>query len=104
MDAFLRERLNFSSRKATGTSINEICAPMEAMAVRMKKITMKTLPNGMEAKTDGIVRKSSDGPAFGSYPKAKTAGKMAIPASRETARSEKATRMAVPGIFWSSRK
>jgi len=65
---------------------------------------MNTRPSGIALKTAGMVMNRSDGPASGSKPKAKTAGKMAMPARMETSTSPSMTRAAVPGMFWSARK
>ena len=80
--------------------VNELEAQRQTLpADSTKKSTIKRWPNGMLAKTAGMMMNSSEGPAVGSKPKANTAGKMAIPASMETNRSAHITRNAVTGIF-----
>ena len=100
----VRGREKRSESQATGTSSKERMAPVEAMADRMKKSVAKKVPPGMEAKTAGMVRKSRAGPSAGWKPKLNTAGKMAMPASRETSRSQIMTRVAMSGILTSSLK
>ena len=73
-------------------------APVAAIPARTKNMTTNTLPNGSEAKIDGMVMNNSDGPASGLNPKVKTAGKIAIPARIETVKSASMTVTAVLGI------
>ena len=68
---------------------------MVAMAVRRKKSAVKSPPPGIFEKMSGMVLKRRPGPPAGVPPKAKTAGKMARPASSDTAVSASATRAAL---------
>ena len=65
---------------------------------------MNTTPPGIDVKTAGIVMNTSEGPADGAKPKVNTAGKIAMPASSDTDKSASMTRVAVHGMFCSSRK
>ena len=58
-----------------------------AIKTRMKNKNPKNAPKGMSAKTAGKMEKIKPGPAVGSKPRAKTAGRMAQPdkiAARES--------------------
>jgi hypothetical protein len=79
----------FSSvMKATTTSNIEIIAVVAAIAVKIKNIITSSPPKGILEKTNGIVINKSPGPCSGAIPKENTAGKIAIPASKDTIVSE----------------
>ena len=70
----------------SSSDIEEVSA---ATKKSRKKITAKTTPPLIFAKRVGTVMKVSPGPAAGSAPKAKTAGKIISPARKATAVSMK---------------
>ena len=76
-----------------GFSIKETEEVMAAKRTRIKKITAHRVPKGMESNTAGSVIKIRPGPAEGSKPNAKTAGRMAKPASSAAQVSNKGTTM-----------
>ena len=68
-------------KNATTTSNNEIEEVTAARNISTKNRRPKICPNGIESNTDGKVINIKLGPAPGSKPKAKTAGKTAKPAA-----------------------
>jgi len=74
----------FSTSQAAAGSTREMAEVQAAKTSRMKKRVPNSSPPGIWPKAMGRVMKTSPGPAPGSMPLAKTMGKMARPASKET--------------------
>ena len=78
--AFPREILYSSIMKVMGISLNEIVEVIEAKNSRRKNNVAQIEPPGICWKMVGNISKISLGPALGSRPNEKTAGKITIPA------------------------
>ena len=99
VQAFGRATPKRSPRKATPTSIREMTEVIAATTTaRKKRIAAMELTTGRRApkleKMKGIPWKIRPGPAPGLIPAAKTAGMMAMPASKANTRSK----IAVPAL------
>ena len=82
----LRLRASPLDREATMISSIEKAEVSVANKNRTINTSRNRLPNGMCSNTEGSMINSRPGPAVGSNPREKTAGKIASPANKETSR------------------